>query len=288
LPSNLKRTPSENLDACPAEPSFSAVIPTLARPDLVRAVRSVLSQTLVPDEVIVVNNGPLGSDAAAVLREGGVLDDRISVVTLPPFSGPGFSRNYGAWRAASTYIAFLDDDDDWAPDYLQKMAGSIQDVGAEILFGTRVFLDQSGGQVRMHRADEVPTDRWLNVLLDGRNPGVGGQNMTVQREAFFEVGGFPVDLTSGEDRHFTIRMLRAGKALATVAEAVVYQRDPTGYRASGRVSNWINDVKILADHWNAMGWQSRRRHARMVVARTRGTLAQRKRETRSDSEPVGE
>jgi glycosyltransferase involved in cell wall biosynthesis len=267
------------------EPSFSVVIPTLGRPELVRAIDSVLSQTLTPAEIIVVNNGPVGSDAAAILREGHVCDDRISVVTLPPFSGPGMSRNFGAWHASCAYIAFLDDDDHWAPDYLEQVAERVRLDGAEIAFGTRIFLDPGGRQVRIHRAGDVPAERWLTALFEGKNPGVGGQNMTVHRGSFFAVGGFPVDLTSGQDRYFTIAILRAGKRLATVDDAVVYLQDPTGYRATGRVSNWFNDIKILADHWSAMGWRSRRRHARMIVARTRGTLAQRKLKMGSDREP---
>ena len=253
------------------KPTFSAVIPTLARPGLVDALASVLQQVEPPSEIIVVNNGPIGSNAEDLLGSAGIDDERITLLSLPPRSGPGMSRNVGAWHATADYVAFLDDDDLWADDYLMHMAERIEATDADLLFGARVFLDKQGMPSRTKRPGDIPVEAWLDVLLEGRNPGVGGQNLVVRRDAFFEIGGFPIDLTSGQDRSFTLRALQTGLSLATLDDARVYLRDPPGYRATGRTSNWFNDIKILADNWGAMRWSQRARHSRMVVARARAT-----------------
>lgn len=102
----------------------SAVIPTRNRPLLVvRAVSSVLDQTVSPLEVIVVIDGPDESTVEALDR---IDDSRLKTIMLPGSRGPAGARNVGIERAQGRWIAFLDDDDEWLPRKLEvqlEMAG---------------------------------------------------------------------------------------------------------------------------------------------------------------------
>lgn len=98
-------------------PRVSAVIPTAGRPQLaVQAVRSVLGQTMGDLEVVVVVDGP---DDGALTRLRSLEDSRIRVVELPARVGPGAARNAGVSAARASWIAFLDDDDEWFPGKLE-------------------------------------------------------------------------------------------------------------------------------------------------------------------------
>ncbi len=102
----------------PHSPLVSVIIPTIHRPGLLlRAIRSVLSQTVRDLEVIVVIDGHDPSTAEAVCSEE---DVRIRVVNNPSSLGAGRSRNRGVACASGRFVAFLDDDDEWLPNKLEK------------------------------------------------------------------------------------------------------------------------------------------------------------------------
>lgn len=106
----------------------SAVIPTGGRPDLlVCAIRSALRQTWRPLEVIVVIDGP---DPATEERLASLSDPRLRVVILPEISGGCTARNAGVRAAAGDWIAFLDDDDEWLSDKIERQMRATRETSA--------------------------------------------------------------------------------------------------------------------------------------------------------------
>lgn len=94
-------------------PSVSAVIPTRNRPELVcRAVRSVLAQSYVGLEAVVVIDGP---DAATREALAALDDPRLRTLELENSVGAAEARNLGVKNARGEWVAFLDDDDEWLP-----------------------------------------------------------------------------------------------------------------------------------------------------------------------------
>jgi glycosyltransferase involved in cell wall biosynthesis len=101
-----------------AAPLVSAVIPTLGRPTLLlNAIRSVLAQTYHPMELIVVVDGP---DVNTVNALQCIRDDRVRVVINPCSLGAAAARNRGVAEAAGSWVAFLDDDDEWMPEKIDR------------------------------------------------------------------------------------------------------------------------------------------------------------------------
>ena len=104
--------------ACSDFPLVSAVIPTRGRPALLAgALRSALRQTWKHLEVIVVVDGP-DPDTATWLESA--MDPRVRVVFLPERSGGSDARNAGVRAARGDWIAFLDDDDEWLPEKIDR------------------------------------------------------------------------------------------------------------------------------------------------------------------------
>lgn len=239
---------------------IAVVVPTLGRPSLERAVSSVAQQSLSPAQVIVVANGPepLSRERVDDLRRISH-PVRFEVVSLPPFSGPSICRNVGAWEAESDYVAFLDDDDEFIPDYLRLMAEEVERSHPDLLYGAKVWRRPDGSIRREKRLHTRPQEQWLEALYRQENHGFGGQNVVVKRDAFFELGGFPVDLPSGEDRALAMAALRAGKRFSYVDAAEVSCHDPEGYRAKQRSDKWLTNLKIIRDYWDDVSWRSRLR-----------------------------
>jgi glycosyltransferase involved in cell wall biosynthesis len=96
----------------------TVVIPTRNRPQIVaRGVGTALTQTLQSIEVIVIIDGP-DQETVNVLSQIG--DPRLRVIELPKNIGPSGARNTGVREAKGTWIAFLDDDDEWLPQKLER------------------------------------------------------------------------------------------------------------------------------------------------------------------------
>lgn len=100
------------------ETLVSVVIPTRNRTQLAkRSVQSALSQTLKQIEVIVIIDGP---DEATVKELSLIDDSRLRVIELPVSGGASEARNTGVTEAKGEWIAFLDDDDEWFPQKLER------------------------------------------------------------------------------------------------------------------------------------------------------------------------
>ena len=99
--------------------TVSVVIPTLDRPNLLlRALRSVFNQSYPHLDVIVVVDRP-SEETIAALRA--IEDPRLRVIFNPrPVVNAAAARNLGADHAKGDWIAFLDDDDEWLPEKIEK------------------------------------------------------------------------------------------------------------------------------------------------------------------------
>ena len=113
----------------PSPPLVSVVLPTFRRPDLVvRAARDALSQTMSDLEVVAVVDGLDDETVQALGRLG---DDRLRVLVPPRNLGNAGARNHGLTAARGTWIAFLDDDDAWAPQKLARQVARGEAAQAE-------------------------------------------------------------------------------------------------------------------------------------------------------------
>jgi glycosyltransferase involved in cell wall biosynthesis len=129
------------------DPAVSVVIPTCARPSLVlRAVRSVLAQSVQHLEIVVVLDG---ADSATETALRTVEDHRIRVEVLPEPRGPAGARNAGVRAARAELIAFLDDDDEWHPDKLRIQLDERSPGDALTISAARVVARRPGHRDRV-------------------------------------------------------------------------------------------------------------------------------------------
>jgi glycosyltransferase involved in cell wall biosynthesis/2-polyprenyl-3-methyl-5-hydroxy-6-metoxy-1,4-benzoquinol methylase len=110
-------------------PLFSVIIPTHNRPDyLAEAIESVLAQTVQDFEVIVVDDG---SEPPVPEHD----DPRVRLTRRQQAVGPSQARNDGASAANGEYLAFLDDDDWFAPDRLQVALDGLERAPVTLCWG---------------------------------------------------------------------------------------------------------------------------------------------------------
>lgn len=113
---------------------ISVIIPTLNRPELLRAtIASLMTQTRAADEVIVVDDGSRPPIEEATLQ--GEFGTFIKVMRNETSQGLAWARNQGVMAAAGDYVAHLDDDDLYAAETLAECAALLDaDPALDLLF----------------------------------------------------------------------------------------------------------------------------------------------------------
>ena len=97
-------------------------------------MRSVLSQRIGDGafEVIVVDDASQDGTAEAVRREFGA---SVQVIEMQENGGVSAARNRGIERARGQWLAFLDSDDEWLPDKLDRQMGALADESSGMSYG---------------------------------------------------------------------------------------------------------------------------------------------------------
>ncbi|WP_339522222.1 glycosyltransferase family 2 protein [Pseudomonas sp. EA_35y_Pfl2_R111] len=236
--------------------AVTVVIPTADRGVLLRrSLDCVLAQTVSASEIILVDNGR--EDAHT---EG--LAERVRVIRTAPRIGPGRARNVGTQAAACELVAFLDDDDLWLPDYLERVIERFQETGADAVLG-QLMRQPVGQEAQPYKVLPDGAEEQRRVFYS--NPGFGGQNLTIRREVFLAFGGFDEAMPASEDRDLAARMLLAGKRLASQPRAIAILCDHAGGRArhSLAVGNWV----FFKKHWRNMRAAELYRALKVLVKR---------------------
>jgi glycosyltransferase involved in cell wall biosynthesis len=206
-------------------PTVSAVITSFNRADtLVEAVESVLAQTRPPLEILVLDNIS-DFDVCEVMRP---YEGRVRAWRNPANLGVSGSRNAGAAAARGDYVAFLDDDDRWMPEKLERQMAEIGDALMSVC-----------GKLRMpgERVDILPIDFIRPEDLKRGNVFCGGSGFLCKRSLFEQVQ-FDPKLKVGEDWDFLIQ--------ASKIQPIRYQREALFYyRTPLQAPSLTNEIKQL-------------------------------------------
>ncbi len=251
----------------------AVVIPTRNRPQLViRAVRSAQVQTHQVEEIIVVIDG---EDDATVEALRAFDDRRVRVIVLPESGGSNNARNIGAASATSDWLAFLDDDDEWMPQKIQRqlaVAGGCQIVSC------RFFAQSSKGTMVWPR--RLPGDKQrFGDYLFARKSVFNGEaailtSTILVRKSLFDIRPFSTSLRRHQDADWVIRATSDGAAIVYATEALVKFKDDIGRARISTSYNWQQSLDWIRSIRHLVG---RRAYAGFVLTSV-GPAASDKRE----------
>lgn len=201
-------------------PDVSVVISTYNRSGMLReALACALCQVGVDLEVVVVDNGST-DDTARVLS--GVDDARVRVIRNAVSLGPTGGRNTGLAAATGTWVAFLDDDDLWAPDKLRRQLDAAEAVGAGWSYTGCVYIDdrrQVLGGAPAPAPEEV-----VRTLPSAYVIPAGLSGMAFRRDLVDGDGLLDDRLRWQTDWDLSLRLLRTGPPAAVPAPLVAYRQ----------------------------------------------------------------
>jgi hypothetical protein len=211
-------------DSRPVDPTVSVVIPNHDSAGyLPRAIRSVLGQTYRNVEVIIVDDVS-SEDPAPALTEFG---DRVRLIRHQTNGGPSVARNTGAAAAGGTVLAFLDADDWWPLDFLQRV---VPLVGPGVCACYDSYSVEEAALAHGEYDGRISGRTLCHDWLLSGPPSVDRGNMqslltkpslfkmVVHRSDHEAVGGFDPRYREGEDLHFCLKLVAAGRRLMVVEQ----------------------------------------------------------------------
>ena len=164
-------------------------------------LRSVLQQSFQDFEVVVVNDGSTDGSVAAAES---VQDDRIRIIHQEN-AGVSAARNRGIEESRYEFIAFLDADDRWKPDYLQTQYELTQKYPACSVFACNYEFVHADGSVHPTTIRKLPFEEIDGILSNYfevascSHPPMWTSAVMARKETLQTIGGFPVGIKSGED-----------------------------------------------------------------------------------------
>jgi len=230
----------------------SAVIPTIGRSTLARAVSSVLNQEFNDSdfEVIVVND--TGEPLPAMEWQQ---SDRVRIITTQKRER-SVARNTGAAIAKGDYLYFLDDDDIMLPGALQKFWELSQNTEAKWIFGSYQSVDNDGRVIAEFHPDLTGNiSAWL----------IAGESIPLQSSLFhvsifYEAGEFDVYFTGAQDRDLERRIsmrCQVANTQTLVAHIRVGQeKSSTDWSKLREFDKWgrekaFDELQALHSLWNS-------------------------------------
>lgn len=243
-------------------PTVSVIIPTFNRQEqLASALDSVMSQTVKLHEIVVVDDGSTDGTPDTLQKFARLHLDLRLIVIRQKNRGPAAARNAGIKVATGELVAFLDDDDVWHPEKLERQLTVLADRADICLLGC------AADTLKLKWGSRVVDIGEWNLLF--RNwlltPGV-----VARRDVLIACGGFPEDMRHCEDYALWLR-IASGHKCAYLNEVLVscgHGKPTYGHSGLSADLGALHTGELEAlDRW------AKHRNASMVVAKLASALA---------------
>jgi glycosyltransferase involved in cell wall biosynthesis len=243
---------------------FSVVIPLHnARDAIVTCLDSVLRQSRLPDEIIVVNDGSTdGGQFVARQRFG----DKI-VLVHQENRGVSAARNAGIRIARNEFVCLLDADDEWAPEYLAEIEALILRFPRAQLFSAGFTFDDDGRRTKASSGVAGDFFGELDFLKAySRALGIVSSSSVCIRKSNFDKGiVFPEGSRCGEDIYYWIRLGLLGPLAFSAKRMVVINREEEAETFRSRVGEMPCYIEWIVAELPTVPNPAHRRYLRRIV-----------------------
>ncbi|HER24666.1 MAG TPA: glycosyltransferase family 2 protein [Candidatus Atribacteria bacterium] len=200
-------------------PVISIIIPTYNRAHLIdKAIKSVLNQTYQNYEIMIVDDGSTDNTKEVVK---GFADSRINYFFHTNNLGVSAARNTGIKASRGEYIAFLDSDDEWLPEKLNRQIKIFKSESSVVgvVYTGIYYSDEKGKKVK--KVYMPGNEGYIYEHLLKRETEIYISTVLLKNECFTKAGLFDADLFIGEDYDMWLRIAKYYKFRAVKELLVV-------------------------------------------------------------------
>ena len=225
------------------EPLISIIIPAYNAAEFMgETLDSIFAQTFTRYEVIVINDGSSDTEKLEEVLER--YPDNLLYIAQEN-QGAGEARNAGLRAANGEFVAFLDADDRWVPEFLEKQLDLLKRSNADLVFADALLFGDSrlDGRTFMQLnplTGEVTAENLLAVKVT-----VLTSTVLARKTVIFEVGLFDVSLRRGQDFDLWLRLAKAGARFACSREVLAHHRIVESSLSGGTISQLKRTLSVL-------------------------------------------
>lgn len=221
-------------------PTVSIIIPAYnVEATILETIQSIQAQTFSDFELIVINDGSTDSTLA---RVGTVEDSRIKVFSYEN-GGLPVARNRGIRQATGEFITFIDADDLWTPDKLEKQLVALeQNPEAGVAYSWTAFIDERGKFLYAWKPLYDEGDVYPKLLV--QNFISSGSNILVRRQFIEAAGEFDPNLKSVEDWDYYLRLAARCPFVVVPEYQILYRQSSRSMTAKVDVMETANLIVI--------------------------------------------
>lgn len=237
-------------------PQISVIIPTYNRCDLLgKTVNSVLAQTFVDYELLVIDDGSTDNTAGLMQGYCEQYPERVKYV-YQPNAGESVARQHGVDISRGAFLAFLDSDDLWLPEKLEKQYRFLQQQpDAAYVYCWASVIDKDGLAVKWPILGSLQTPETFSLeqLIQGNFIAGPGSTLLLRREAYDQCGGFNPQIRYAEDWDLCLR-LGVEHAFGCICEPLVQVRlyERGWHQRRENVSRMLRDHLLLVESFFAI------------------------------------
>lgn len=253
--------------------TISVIIPTWNRESVIeRAVKSALSQSHPPMEVLVCDDGS-DDQTRQIIREYEKLDDRVKWLAGPRGGRPAIPRNRGIQQSKGEWLAFLDSDDEWLPNKLEIQIKMAKELGVKAACSNAKRLLPNRGIVGnvLNGGDSTSFIRFWDLLTTNT---VICSSALIHRSVLEVAERFPenVDLRGLEDYALWLRVSTQTDFAYVPRPQLIYYDDPDNSVRRFSPSIWVQRRRVYG---NTIWWIMSDKRRRKALKRYRNELVKR-------------
>lgn len=191
------------------KPKISIITPTLNRAYILwRAILSVQNQTFPFFEMIIIDDGST-DDTEKLMAQ--FSDPRLNYIKLEKNQGKSHARNLGLKKAKGEFVAYLDSDNAWYPDYLELMVKALEKDENKVLAfckkNYRLTLIEEDGKEQRLRDEFTKGDSYFDLKrLWHRRIMIDTNTLVHKRQEILDLGGWDENINFWEDWELSLRI----------------------------------------------------------------------------------
>lgn len=220
----------------------TVIIPTYNRCEtLKKAIKSVFEQTFQDFEIVVVDDGSTDQTSAYLST---LKDRRFHYVRFATNRGANQARNEGIKNSNCSFVAFLDDDDRWAPTKLEKQINVIREYDVDLCYSGFNLFTRKKKLTKYIYYRQRYSDLYKSIMYD--NFLCSTSSILVKKELVEQVGCFDPNLSALQDYDLFIRLISNGCRIKGIDEPLVnYYIIDENRSISCSLSNYKNAAEYI-------------------------------------------
>lgn len=219
------------------QPVFSIITPTFRRPGLLRrAINSVKNQTFSDYEHIIIDDA---NDPETKNIIDKLTDEKIIFNQHTSQKGAAGAYNSGIRLAIGKFLLFLDDDDEYLPDFLEKTYSHFSQCDSKVGFiwtGIIMIRDSDSGETELYK--KIWPSRFTSIVLGLIEATTisNAYGLCVRKECIDSIGYYDESFAMGQDADFLIR-LSGRYEFRTIPEALVKIHQHGNFQLTNKENN---------------------------------------------------